>query len=125
MVQSIQLKNSKLKQLIEGNHDTIRMMGYIPQEELPIFYRTAFATIYPSLYEGFGLPVLESMACGTPVITSYNSSIPEIAGNACILIDDPLDSTAIADAMIQLSEDEALRYRLEKENNTEQSLSWV
>ena len=108
-------KNSGLKQLIDENHDKVRMMGYVTQEELPIFYSMALATIYPSLYEGFGLPVLESMACGTPVITSDNSSIPEIAGNAGVLLDNPTDPSTILEAMREIAEDNALRNRLSAE----------
>jgi glycosyltransferase involved in cell wall biosynthesis len=108
-------KNNDLKNIFEKNKKKIRLMGYIPQEELPVFYSSALFTVYPSLYEGFGLPVLESMACGTPVITSNNSSIPEVAGNGCILLEDALDSDSMAKEMRRLSEDEELRRQLAKE----------
>ena len=66
---------------------------------------------FPSLFEGFGLPVLEAQQKGIPVMTSYNSSLPEIAGDAALLVD-PTDIDAIADAMLRLSQDEALRQQL-------------
>ena len=59
----------------------------MPAEELPWWYRTAELFVYPSLFEGFGLPVLEAMACGIPTITSNASSLPEVAGDAALLID--------------------------------------
>ena len=108
-------KNDEVYIAIEENSDKIRLVGYVPQEELPLFYNAAMATVYPSFYEGFGLPILESMACGTPVITSNNSSIPEVAGDACILLDDPSDPTSIAAAMADLSGDQLKRERLAKE----------
>lgn len=108
-------KNDEVYAAIEENSEKIRLVGYVPQEELPLFYNAALATVYPSFYEGFGLPILESMACGTPVITSNNSSIPEVAGEACILIDDPSDPAAIATAMKDLSGDELKRERMSKE----------
>lgn len=61
--------------------------GYLPDEDLPAMYSAADAFVYPSLYEGFGLPVLEAMSCGTPVVTSNLSSLPEVAGDAALLVD--------------------------------------
>jgi glycosyltransferase involved in cell wall biosynthesis len=75
--------------------------GYVPRSDLPALYRSAAAFCYPSLYEGFGLPVLEAMACGTPVITSTSSSLPEVAGSAAILVD-PGDERAIAAGLLQV-----------------------
>lgn len=74
-------------------------------------YRNATAFVYPSLYEGFGLPILEAMACGTPVITSNCTSMPEIAGDAALLVN-PYDVSSIASAIQQLLRDSALRERL-------------
>lgn len=77
--------------------------GYVPQEELPLWYNAAALFTYPSHFEGFGLPVLEAMACGTPVITSTVSSLPEVAGTegaACLV--DPADTGALAQAMAEL-----------------------
>jgi glycosyltransferase involved in cell wall biosynthesis len=72
--------------------------GFIPAEELPWWYRGAEVFVYPSLFEGFGLPVLEAMACGTPTITSTASSLPEVAGDAAILVN-PDDSNELAEAL--------------------------
>jgi len=113
-------KNSKLSSLLRGNKK-IRMLGYVSQDELPAFYNAAIASIYPSIYEGFGMPVLESISCGTPVIASNNSSIPEVAGDASILLNDPTDAESIFDAMNIFSGDEAKRALLSK-MSIEQSL---
>jgi len=85
--------------------------GYIPQSELPILYSAADLFVYPSLYEGFGLPVLEAMACGVPVITSAVSSMPEVTGDAGILIA-PGDVDALASAMLRVLTDRALHATL-------------
>ncbi len=76
----------------------VHLTGYVPDEYLPALYSGAQAFVYPSLYEGFGLPPLEAMACGTPVIVSNTTSLPEVVGNAGILVD-PLDVNQIADAI--------------------------
>ncbi|MFZ5366153.1 MAG: glycosyltransferase family 4 protein [Patescibacteria group bacterium] len=65
----------------------IKLLGYVPKEDLPALYAGAQVFVYPSLYEGFGLPILEAMACGCPVVTSNVSSMPEVAGEAAILVD--------------------------------------
>ncbi|OQY31441.1 MAG: hypothetical protein B6243_08540, partial [Anaerolineaceae bacterium 4572_5.2] len=72
--------------------------GYLPQEDLPLWYNASDLFVYPSHFEGFGLPVLEAMACGTPVITSNVSSLPEVAGEAGILLH-PTDTEALNQAM--------------------------
>ena len=89
----------------------VRFLGFQPQETLASFYRLSGAFVFPSLYEGFGLPPLEAMACGTPVITSNVSSLPEIAGDAALLVD-PYDVDAIAGAMLQVFADRSLRETL-------------
>jgi glycosyltransferase involved in cell wall biosynthesis len=76
----------------------IRFTGFIADRELVALYSGAEAFAYPSLYEGFGLPVLEAMACGTPVICANTSSLPEFAGDSALLVP-PGDADAIADAM--------------------------
>ena len=77
----------------------VRFLGFQPTETLAAFYRLARAFVFPSLYEGFGLPPLEAMACGTPVVTSNVSSLPEVAGGAALLVD-PHDTDAIADGIV-------------------------
>ena len=62
--------------------DSVKHVGFIPAADLPLWYNCAEAFLYPSVFEGFGLPVLEAMACGTPVITTNVSSLPEVAGTA-------------------------------------------
>jgi glycosyltransferase involved in cell wall biosynthesis len=81
-----------------GLEDRVRFLGYVPRQDLPNLYRGAAVFVYPSLLEGFGLPVIEAMACGTPVITSNNSALREVAGDAALLVD-PLDVQEIARAM--------------------------
>jgi len=94
-----------------GLTDRIHLTGYIPPEDLPIVYNLADIFIYPSLYEGFGLPPLEAMACGTPVITTAVSSMPEHVGQAGLLVP-PGDENALTEAIIRLLNDEELRSRL-------------
>ena len=89
----------------------VHLLGYVPEERLPDLYAHALALVYPSLYEGFGLPVVESMACGTPVLTSRSSSLAEI-GEGAALLADPADEKALADGLLALATDEALRKRL-------------
>lgn len=82
--------------------------GYIPHADLPAIYNGAQAFLYPSLRESFGIPILEAMACGIPVITSNTSAIPEIAGKHAILID-PCDANAIASQLLKLEQDVSYR----------------
>jgi glycosyltransferase involved in cell wall biosynthesis len=82
--------------------------GYIKEEDLPVIYALSEVFLFPSLSEGFGMPIVEAMACGTPVITSKISSMPEIAGDAALLID-PLSAPTIADALIELLANEDFR----------------
>lgn len=89
----------------------VRFLGYVPEEDLPVLYSGAALLAFPSLYEGFGLPVLEAMACGTPVVTSSGSAMAEVAGGAALLID-PRSVEALAEAMGRLLSDEALRAEL-------------
>lgn len=87
------------------------MPGFIAPADLPTLYRQAEFLVYPSLYEGFGLPPVEAMACGTPVITSNTSSLPEVVGDAALTVD-PTNTEEIAAAMAQLLADPSLRQRL-------------
>jgi glycosyltransferase involved in cell wall biosynthesis len=89
----------------------IRFLGYIPREDLPFFYAGAQAFLFTSLYEGFGFPPLEAMACGTPVIASSAKCMPEVLGDAALL-QSPYDAEGFAAALIRLSSDEALRNSL-------------
>jgi glycosyltransferase involved in cell wall biosynthesis len=84
--------------------DEVRFVGYVPAEELPWWYNAADLFVYPSLYEGFGLPPLEAMACGTPVVSSTVSSLPEVVGSGGLLVD-PTDTEALASAMKRLVTD--------------------
>lgn len=88
-------------------NDRVLFPGYVPADELPWWYRAAELFVYPSLFEGFGLPVLEAIACGTPTITSNTSSLPEVAGDAALQVD-PIDSEALAAAMARVLAEPAL-----------------
>jgi glycosyltransferase involved in cell wall biosynthesis len=94
-----------------GLEESVRFAGYIEQEDLAALYSLATVFAYPSLWEGFGLPVLEAMACGTPVLTSNVSSLPEVTGDAALLVP-PSDVDAIAERLTRLLEDEQLRREL-------------
>lgn len=85
----------------------VRFVGHIPEEEMSVFYTGAEALVYPSLYEGFGLPILEAFSCKTPVVTSNFGSLKEVAGNAAVLVD-PYDTDSIVEGI-----KEALKYRKE------------
>ena len=89
----------------------IRFAGWVPEDEIPLWYNAADLFVYPSEYEGFGLPALEALACGTPVVTSNRSSLPEVVGDAAVLVD-PLDSQSIAEGIARALQDSALRSRL-------------
>ena len=83
-------------------------LGFVEDADLPVLYRKADFFVYPSIYEGFGMPILEAMACGTPVITSNCSSMPEVAGDAALLVD-PLDVEDMAAKMLELAGSDDLR----------------
>lgn len=91
--------------------DRVVFLGFIPDSCLPGLYRGALALLFPSLYEGFGLPVVEAMACGTPVVTSKTTSLPEVAGDAALLVD-PLNTDEITQALERIVNDAALRAEL-------------
>lgn len=91
--------------------DRVHVLDFVADSDLPIVYNLAQAFVYPSIYEGFGLPPLEALACGTPVMTSDNSSLPEVVGDAALLA--PADNVeALSDGMIRLLNDSALRHHL-------------
>jgi glycosyltransferase involved in cell wall biosynthesis len=76
----------------------VRLLGHVPQDAMPVFYSGAEALVYPSLYEGFGLPILEAFSCDTPVVTSNLGSLKEVAGEAAVLVD-PYDADSIAEGI--------------------------
>jgi len=93
--------------------DSVVQLGFVSEDQLLALYKTACCFVFPSLYEGFGLPVLEAMAAGTPVITSKGSSLPEVAGDAALLVN-PYNVDEIAEAMYKLFTDASLREELRR-----------
>jgi glycosyltransferase involved in cell wall biosynthesis len=106
-------KYAEVDQAIEQENmkDDVVFAGYVPQEELPLWYRAADLLVYPSLYEGFGLPPLDAMASGTPVVVSNTSSLPEVVGDAAIQVA-PEDEPALADAIVRAINNNALREQM-------------
>jgi glycosyltransferase involved in cell wall biosynthesis len=103
---------------------TLRRLGYVAESQLPGLYAGARAVVMPSLYEGFGLPCLEAMACGTPVVCSPFGALPEICGEAALVVD-PGNSEAFADAVLRSARDEELRARLSEAGRARaQGYSW-
>jgi len=100
----------RVLQLFSRNEEPI-LTGYVPQKNLPDLYRGATLFVYPSLYEGFGLPVLEAMASGIPVITSDSTSLPEVTGDAGVLVNS-WDMNHLKEAIIELLRDEKTRQEL-------------
>ncbi len=96
-----------------GLEDRVRLLGPVPEEDLPALYSGAEVFAFPSMYEGFGLPVLEAMACGTPVVCSDRSSLPEVAGDAAVYCD-PTQTGSIADALQRVLRNADLRQDLHK-----------
>ncbi|MFU0824907.1 glycosyltransferase family 4 protein [Clostridium sp.] len=136
------LKNSSLKLVIVGKQgksyslykktaddlqlsDNVIFPGFIPLEHMPIFYNACEFFVYPSLYEGFGLPPIEAMACGVPIVASNLTSIPEVVGDAGILIN-PYDVDELYDAMYKVLEDRNLRNDLiDKSLKRSSEFSWL
>lgn len=107
-----------------GVSDRVEFLTYVPYAELPRLINQAIALVFPSLWEGFGIPVLEAMACGTPVITSNLSALPEVAGEAAILID-PYQVNAIAAAMQEVATNNQLWQSLHEAGlQRAQQFSW-
>jgi glycosyltransferase involved in cell wall biosynthesis len=94
-----------------GLADSIKFTGQVPEADIPVFYNAADLFVFPSGYEGFGLPPLEAMACGCPVICSFNTSIPEVAGDAAVMCN-PSDEQDLAKKMLTVLSDEDLREQL-------------
>ena len=108
-----------------GLEGEVMFPGYIPANELPLWYSAAKLFVYPSLYEGFGLPPLEAMACGTPVVVASTSSLPEVVGEAGLTVD-PSDIEGLAEAMRRALADEALRQEMrERGLRRAQGFSWT
>jgi glycosyltransferase involved in cell wall biosynthesis len=102
----------------------IKMLGFVDDRQLRSYYRAAKCVVYPSLYEGFGLPPLEAMACGAPVITSCTSSLPEVVGDAALLVN-PLDVLQMSEAIAKVIFDPGLRrIMVEKGKERVQHFSW-
>jgi len=102
----------------------VTFLGRVPDEQLPMWYNVATVVAYPSLYEGFGLPALEAMACGTPVLASNTSALPEVVGSGGMLLD-PADEAAWRDGLRAVLSDEALRADLaEKARQQASGFSW-
>jgi len=104
-------KNTPLDETIRRlglTGDEIRFLGVVPEEDLPVLYSGSRLFVFPSLYEGFGLPLLEAMACGVPVIASNTSSVPEVVGDAALLVP-PTEPEAFAEAILRVRRDDNLR----------------
>lgn len=113
-----------VKELAKNGDVEPRLVQCPPRKDLAAIYSMANALAFPSLYEGFGLPVIEAMACGTPVVTSNVSSLPEVAGDAALLVD-PMDAGAIADALSKVITDSYWREEMvEKGFARASSFSW-
>jgi glycosyltransferase involved in cell wall biosynthesis len=105
-------------------HKHVRFLGYLSDDTLAILYRLASAFVFPSLYEGFGLPPLEAMASGTPVVTSNVSSLPEVAGEAAVLVD-PYDVDSITEGLRRVLSDPALAADLRRKGQDRaREFSW-
>ena len=108
-----------------GLSERVRFRTYVPVAELPDLYRGALAFVYPSLWEGFGLPVLEAMACGTPVITSLGSGTEEVASDAALLVN-PTNGVELEDALLRVVRDQALCRQLSRRGLARASqFSWT
>jgi len=94
-----------------GLGDRAVLTGYVPEKDLPALYTAALCFVYPSYFEGFGLPPLEAMQCGTPVIAGNRTSLPEVIGSAGLLVD-PFDRGALTAALARMIDDANLRARL-------------
>lgn len=109
---------------LAGKVNGIRYIGYVEKDEKQDIYKNASLFVYPSLYEGFGLPVLEAMACGVPVITSNRSSIPEVVGDSAYLVN-PYNVDEIAEAMKNVLEDDGLSLKMvERQKERVNKFSW-
>ncbi len=106
-----------------GIEDKVKFLGYVPDEKLPTLYSGAQALVFPSLFEGFGLPILEAQACGCPVITSDVSSMPEVAGDGAIFVD-PCDVEQMVNAMIRVKDERESLKLIKKGSENIKKFSW-
>ena len=122
---SLKDEGEKLLKFVNNNNlsDKIVFSGYLEENLMPVLYSGCDAFVYPSLYEGFGLPPLEAMSCKAPVITSNITSIPEVACNSCILID-PYYESQLSDALVRLLNDKYLKEEL-SEKGYQNSLNFT
>ena len=95
-----------------GLDGCVHLVGSVPDEDLPLFYNASRLFVLPSLHEGFGIPCLEAMACGVPVITTARGALPEIVGDAALVLNDPMDVNSLRDAIECLLYDENLRQEM-------------
>jgi glycosyltransferase involved in cell wall biosynthesis len=104
--------------------DRVRFVGFIDSQDLPLWYAAATVFTLPSLYEGFGMGLLEAMSCGTPVVTTTSSSLPEVVGDAGLLVP-PTDADALAEALLRLLNDASLHAEM-RERGLQQArrFSW-
>jgi glycosyltransferase involved in cell wall biosynthesis len=108
-----------------GLEEAVVFTGYVPDERLKCLLARADMLVFPSIYEGFGLPPLEAMACGVPVITSRRASLPEVVGEAALLLEDPLEAQEIVEKVESLISDPGLRSRLIEEGRANsRAFSW-
>jgi glycosyltransferase involved in cell wall biosynthesis len=117
-------KNAEVMDMIRRERDNIVYLGYLSDLELAYLYNLASVFIYASLYEGFGIPPLEAMACGTPVIVSRSSSLPEVCGDAAYFVD-PLAVDSISEGMYKVFSDSSMKETLVRSGIARaQSFSW-
>ena len=119
-------KNEEFWKLVQSYkyRDDVVITGYLPEKEMALLMGSAYALVYPSLFEGFGVPVAEAMKCGVPALTSQKSSMQEIAGEAALYFD-PRNHSDIADKMMLIYKDESLRNQLsEKGKYQAEKYSW-
>jgi glycosyltransferase involved in cell wall biosynthesis len=117
-------ENEEVMRLMQNLKSDIFYLGYLPGEELGKLYNLARLFVYPSLYEGFGLPPLEAMACGCPIIVSHTASLPEVCGDAAFYAD-PQDANSISGAILRVLLDENLRNSLiQKGFDRASTFSW-
>jgi glycosyltransferase involved in cell wall biosynthesis len=108
---SLRWKSEETFKIINRLSERVHLLGAVPSQDMPALYTLAAFTVYPSLFEGFGLPVVEAFRCGSPVMTSKLTSLPEIAGEAALFID-AYDVQSIREGLIRMSQDAALREHL-------------